>query len=125
MVKALNRAKEELDPGEITLLAPRIPSAIAGGLQSPSDSYYRLEVFSVTVSQKLRNVLKRAGRDLIVESVKTFDDEHRELVERFLLSHPVEEGTSSIFRKIPEYLQLGPLGMGLRGKRQGENACCL
>jgi hypothetical protein len=106
MTSALNRARKRFGPDDISLVAPRIPSALAQGLQPPSDSYFRLEVSRIVISQKLRNVLKRASRDLRVEKCKTFGYEHRVMVEGFLASHPVEEGTGTIFRGIPEYLSL-------------------
>ena len=119
MIRALKKARRELKPGEVTLIAPRISSAAAGCPQPPSDSYYRLGVSGVTISQKLRNVLKRAGRELAVERGKTFGDEHRALVEGFLSSHPVEEGTGSIFRRIPEYLRLAPSAWVFEARDRG------
>jgi hypothetical protein len=106
MAEALNKAKKRLEPEAVTLIAPRIPSEIGEGLSPPSDSYYRLEISHLAISQKLRNVLRRAGRDLTVGRVKTCGDEHRAMVEEFLASHPVEEGTGYLFRRIPEYLNL-------------------
>ncbi len=91
-------------PEIVSLTAPAIPSSLENCVQSPSDHYYRLDLSSISISQKLRNMLKRAGRELSVERNKKFDKEHRKMVEEFLKTHPVDEATRFIFERINEYL---------------------
>ena len=108
MEKALNEARRRFKPREISLAAPKIPFSIRGPLQSPSDYYYRLDLSTLSISQKLRNMLKRADRDLVVERTKTFNEEHKEMVNEFLDTHLVDEATRFIYKRILEYLSSAP-----------------
>jgi len=58
----------------------------------------------LSVSQKVRHMLNRAGRELSVERGGNFDEEHRRIVNNFLKAHPVDEGTRFIFERIDKYL---------------------
>jgi hypothetical protein len=49
-------------------------------------------------------MLSRAGRELSVERNKNFDEEHKKMVDDFLKTHPVDEATRFIFKRIDEYL---------------------
>ena len=85
-------------------MAPSIPAALEKNDRPSADRYYRLELSSVPVSQKTRNMLKRAERELSVGEDAPFDEDHKELVEAFLRTHPVDEATRFIFRNIDRYL---------------------
>jgi len=108
MDQALNEAKKRFKPKEISLTAPQIPSSVAGTMQSPSDYYYGLNLSTLSISQKLRNMLKRAGRDLVVERAKKLDKEHHQMVKEFFKTHRVDEATQFIMKRIPEYLSSAP-----------------
>ncbi len=102
--RALEGAVKRFKPESVSLTAASVPSSINDRPHPPSDHYYRLDLSSLSISQKLRNMLKRAGRELSVEKNKTFDEEHRKMVEEFLKAHPVDEATRSIFQRIDKYL---------------------
>lgn len=104
MKKALDEAIRRFKPGEIALTAPSIPSSITGSPPSPSDHYYKLDLSRLSVSQKTRNMIKRAIKDLSLHKTKTFGEEHQKLVTEFLESHTVEEATQRIFKRIPAYV---------------------
>jgi hypothetical protein len=104
MKRALDEVTRRFKPSEVALTAPTISPSIAGCLKHPSDHYYRLDLSALSVPQKLRNMLRRAGQEISVERVKNFDREHRQMVNNFLNSHPVDEATQLIFKKIPEYM---------------------
>lgn len=104
MMKTLDDAINRFKPDEVALTAPSIPPYIAGFTHSPSDHYYRLDIEALTISQKQRNMLNRAGRELSVEKNKDFDEEHRKMVDDFLKTHPVDDATRFIFKRIDEYL---------------------
>jgi hypothetical protein len=108
MEKALNEARRRFKPTEISLTAPKIPSSIAGSTRSPSDYYYRLDLSTLSISQKLRNMLKRAGRDLVVERSRRLEKEHHQMVKEFLKTHKVDEASQFIIKRIPEYLSSAP-----------------
>ena len=102
MEKALNEARRRFKPKEISLTAPKIPFSIAGLTQSPSDYYYRLDLSTLSISQKLRNMLKRAGRDLVVERRKGLEKEHHLMVFFVQFSHSFDNKIpSSPFEHIP------------------------
>ena len=104
LIRSLENAIKRFKPKEIALTAPSIPSSINGRPHPPSDYYYRLDLSTLSISQKLRNMLKRAGRELFVEKNKNFDEEHRKMVEEFVKAHPVDEATRLIFQRIGKYL---------------------
>lgn len=104
MQEALQEAVTSLNPKRVSLMAPSIPASLAKVDHPLTDHYYRLDLPSLALSQKLRNMLKRANREVTVEEHTHFDEEHREIVEAFLLTHAVDEGTRFIFQRIDRYL---------------------
>jgi len=104
MRKALEDAIKRFKPESVSLTAPSVPSSLRDCSDFPSDCYYRLDLSSLSISQKVRNMLKRAGRELSVEKNKFFDEEHRNMVDEFLKTHPVDEATRFIFERIDKYL---------------------
>jgi len=119
MEKALNEARRRFKPREISLTAPKIPSSITGPPRSSSDFYYRLDLSTLSISQKLRNMLKRAGRDLVVERIRRLDKEHHQMVNEFFNTHLVDEATQFIIKRIPEYLSSAPSVWVFNARRKG------
>jgi hypothetical protein len=108
LVGVLENAIKRFKPRNIALTAPAIPSSLKNCVHSPPDHYYRLDLSAISISQKLRNMLKRADRELSVERSNTFDEEHRKMIAEFLKTHPVDEATGFIFNRIDEYLSSSP-----------------
>jgi len=104
MAKALEDAVKRFKPEVVSLTAPTIPSSVEDRAPSPHDHYYRLDLSSISISQKLRNMLKRAGRELSVGKKEELNEEHRQIIEDFLKTHPMDEGTRFIFHRIDHYL---------------------
>ena len=102
--KALEDAVKRLNPESVSLIAPAIPPSLQNGLHPPTDHYYRLDLSTISISQKLRNMLRRAGRELYVGKSTHFDQEHKKIVEEFLKTHSVDEATRFIFQRIDTYL---------------------
>ena len=102
--KALEDAVRCLRPASVSLMAPAIPPAIQQGPQAPADRYYRLDLSTLFLSQKLRNMLRRAERELVVVKNARFAQEHREIVEAFLKNRSADPATGFIFQKIDAYL---------------------
>jgi len=119
MRSALEEAKKRFNPEHVSLIAPFIPSSINDCVHPPSDYYYRLDLASLSISQKLRNMLSRAGRELSVERNKTFDGEHKKMVDDFLKTHPVDEATRFIFKRIAEYLSSSPTAWVFDARNKG------
>ena len=108
MAKVFEDAMRRFRPREVALTAPAIPPSLSIGVTPSSDHYYRLDLSTLSISQKLRNMLKRATRELVVERGQVFNDEHRKMVDDFVQTHPVDEGTRRIFQRIPDYLSSSP-----------------
>jgi len=104
MEQACEEAVKRLKPACVSLMAPSIPASLEKVGHPPSDHYFRLDLPSLTISQKLRNMLKRAGRELTVGENTRFDDEHTEMVAGFLKTRSVDEATRFIFQRIDRYL---------------------
>jgi hypothetical protein len=84
----LGDAIRHFKPESVSLIAPAIPSSLQQEPPPPTDHYYRLDLSTVSVSQKLRNMLRRSGRELSVGKSPSFDQEHKQMVEEFLKNHP-------------------------------------
>jgi hypothetical protein len=104
MERALEDAVKRLKPVSVSLLAPSIPSSLDNCLHPPTDHYYRLDLSTISISQKSRNLLRRAGREVSVEKNPHFDQEHKKMVEEFLKTHSADEATRFIFQRIDTYL---------------------
>ncbi len=108
MGAVLEEAIRQFSPREIALIAPAIPPDLTAGSQGSSDAYYQLDLLNLSIPQKTRNMINRAGEELRVKRVRGFGAEHRQLVEEFLKSRPLDEATDWIFQKIPDYLYSVP-----------------
>jgi len=102
--KALGEAVKRFKPVRVALTAPCVPASIRPVTPPSFDQYYRLDLASLLVSQKVRNMVKRAGRMLKVEKRKTLTEDHENLVREFLKVHPVGQETQFIFKRIPDYV---------------------
>lgn len=104
LVKALENAVKRLKPESVSLIAPAIPPSLQNGIHPPTDHYYRLGLPNISISQKLRNVLRRAARELTVGTSSHFNREHKNMVDLFLKTHSMDEATRLIFQRIDTYL---------------------
>ena len=102
--ETLEDAIRRFKPESVSLIAPAIPRFLQQERSQPNAHYYRLDLSTVSISQKLRNMLKRAGRELTVGKSPFFDQEHKQMVQEFLKNHPLDEANRFIFQKIDAYL---------------------
>ena len=100
---ALDAATARLRPRLIAITAAALPASLADCPASPPDAYYRLDLADVRPDKKLRNLLRRAERELTVHVGGRFGPEHRRLVAAFLARTPVDEGTRFIFERVERY----------------------
>jgi hypothetical protein len=119
MLKAFEDAIRHFRPTEVALTAPAIPPSLSIGVYPSTDHYYRLDLSNLSISQKLRNMLKRASRELVVERSKIFNDEHKKMVDDFIQTHPVDESTQLIFQRIPNYLSSSPQAWIFNARSKG------
>jgi hypothetical protein len=108
MLGALEAAATRFKPRTVALAAPTIPRDRVGGQAPEQDQYFRLELAQVRVDAKLRNMLRRASRELQVEWTEEIGEDHTRLILEFIRSHPLSEETRYIFEKIPGYISCVP-----------------
>jgi hypothetical protein len=102
--RALDDAIRRFKPIRVALTAPCLPASVRPETPPSFDQYYRLDLASLAVSQKVRNMINRAERRLKVEKRKTLTEAHQDLVREFLRVHPVAQETQFIFERLPDYL---------------------
>ncbi len=88
----------------ITVIGPARPPQAPESAAVEEDWYYSLPVPASLPGQKLRNLLRRAGRDLTIERGGPWGEEHMALVRRYLDERPLAAGTRHIYTKLPRYL---------------------
>lgn len=108
MKEALDAAIERFKPDQIALIAPVISISQGVCSKRESDYYYKLELSNLHIHQKLKNIIKRASRELYIEKGHELSDEHIQLISEFLDSHRVNAETRYIFERIPQYVSSVP-----------------
>jgi hypothetical protein len=106
MAKTLEGLVRKRSPLRVALIAPVIPSRF--GNAGPPDSYYRLDLEGFRTPAKVKNMVQRASRDLQVRKGRRLEPDHFRLISSFSAARPLEEGTRTIFSRIPEYLASSP-----------------
>lgn len=95
----------------ITVLGPVRPSAAPADSSSLYDTYWSLLLPPLPPRQKLRNMLRRAHRDVYIEMAPCWTEKHDALVALYCRSRPLEAGTRHIFQHLGDYVH-GPDGLG-------------
>lgn len=88
----------------ITVLGPVRPSAAPSDSHSVYDSYWSLPLPPPRPRQKLRNMLRRARRDVYIEMAPCWTEKHDALVALYCRSRPLETGTRHIFQHLGDYV---------------------
>lgn len=88
----------------ITVLGPARPPQAPSSATVQEDWYYSLPAPAPPPGQKLRNLLRRAGRDLTVERGGPWGEDHAALVRRYLDERPLAAGIRRIYARISRYL---------------------
>ncbi|MEG2172518.1 MAG: radical SAM protein [Desulfovibrionaceae bacterium] len=91
----------------ITVLAPVRPRAAPAESSSVHDSFWMLPLPPAPPRQKLRNLLRRAQRELHVDQGSCWTPEHQSLALAYARSRPLESGTRHIFTHIGDYVRAG------------------
>jgi hypothetical protein len=102
MLQTLGEAKKRFEPDIVSILAPEISGELKDCLQSQPDSYYRLDLSQLVIPNKTGNMLRRAGRDIIV-SVGKFRWGHKRLFRNFMKTRSLDDATRFIFERVSKY----------------------
>ncbi|MGE5311627.1 MAG: translation initiation factor IF-2 [Nitrospirota bacterium] len=108
MAEAVEQALQIPGLRRITVIGPAKPKAVPAGSRIEEDCYYAVPVPPPEPAQKLRNLLRRASRELTVERGRHWKDDHLHLVQRYLDERHLAPGTRHIFERLPGYLAASP-----------------
>lgn len=118
--RAMAEAVEEAlhIPGlrRITVVGPFRPPQAPKTAHWEKDYYHILPVPPPPQGQKLRNLLRRAKRELAIEKGGGLGDDHHELMRQFLGGHSVSPGTRYIFSRLSRYLETSSSSLLLSGR---------
>ncbi len=100
--KILQEMIKRWQPAQVAILGSEIPLSQAPLLQE--DFYFRLALANLIIPGKVKNMIARAQKEIQIEISREFKDEHQELINEFLQTHPLDEATKYIYRRISQYL---------------------
>lgn len=104
MNDAVDQAIATPGVGRITVLGPSRPPQTPPHVRSVEDGYYGLPLPPAPPRQKLRNLLRRAGRELTIEKGRALTPDHEAMVKRTLDERSLAFGTRQIYSRLPRYL---------------------
>ncbi len=120
LAQAVEAAVVRFNPRLVSIAAPALPAGLVEGSPPPADCYYRLDLSRPAQSQKLRNMQRRAGREVTVSRRQGLGRDHKKLIDEFLRTRAVDEGTHFIFKRIPDYTQSGSAWVFEARNKKGE-----
>ncbi len=104
MQETVTSAVSCFKPEQVALVAPAIPAGCAMGTVETRDRYYRLDLSCCSYPPKVENMIRRASRDLSVETSREMQEEHLRLIEAFLGVRQLSQETRFIFERIADYV---------------------
>jgi hypothetical protein len=116
MAEAVSEALKIPGLGYLTVIGPARPPQAPTESQVKEDCYYSLPVPHPSPGQKLRNLIRRASRELIIERGRHCGDDHLAMVQRYLDERHLATGTRHIFRHLAHYLAASPGSLVLSGR---------
>lgn len=117
MAEAVAQLLQRPGPGRVTVIGPARPPQAPAGAVSISDDYYGLPIPPPVPGQKLRNLLRRAERELAVNGGGQLEEDHRALVGRYLRERSLSAGTRYIFGRLAAYLEASPTSLLVSARR--------
>jgi hypothetical protein len=105
MAAAVDQALRTPGLERITVIGPARPPQAPAKSETARDHYYALPLPEPAAGQKLKNLLRRAGRDVRLAAGRRFEDDHAALVQRYLDERSLAAGTRQIFRRLASYVE--------------------
>ncbi len=114
---SLTMAMKSTRAGKITLLSSYAPSPDevyenwlfehrdSSDSRTGLDQYLSLALPVQNIPQKVRNLIRRAGREVNIQQGRNLEKQHFSLIEQYLKHRQLNTGTRHIFRNIGKYLQ--------------------
>jgi hypothetical protein len=116
MADAVGKALRIPGLRRLTVIGPSRPPQAPQDSVEIEDCYYSLPLPPPPPTQKLRNLLRRAGRELILERGHQCEEDHLALVRRYLDERHLATGMRHIFRQLPRYIAASPGSLVLSGR---------
>jgi hypothetical protein len=105
MAAAVDQALQTPGLERITVIGPVRPPQASATSETAEDHYYALPLPVPAAGQKLKNLLRRAGRDVRLVAGRSFENDHAALVQRYLDKRTLAAGTRQIFRQLTSYVE--------------------
>ncbi len=105
MADAVEEALETPNLRRLTVIGSARPPQTPPGIQALEDVYFALPLPAPPRAQKLRNILRRAGRELRIDRGRHVGSDHLALVQRYLDDRHLAVGTRHIFLQLPRYIE--------------------
>jgi len=96
--QTINQIVEQYKPTEVSAMAPALPPNFTE-CPTETDWFYFLDLTSFSPTKKLRNLLKKAERQLTIEVGKDFQREHHRLMQFFIRNHDLNKSSITIFER--------------------------
>lgn len=126
--KAIDQVIRQHSPKELRVISDKVHPIpkYEIDVQQDEDRYSILDIDSIVLKSKLRNMLNRAGRELTINHTREYTMEHHILLVDFLNNKKLDRETTNFFNRIPDYISYSniPLILEARfgnGKLQGYN----
>ena len=98
-------------PKTLSIIAARAPAVDEYEPDKESgerDAFSLLDLSAATPAPKVKNMVRRAGRDLSVADGKSFTPEHRDVLDGFLRHKQFPDMVEGFFYRLPDYLEHSP-----------------
>lgn len=102
--RCLEQAREKFPRKRTIVISQEIPPIKGLKPKDRQDFYFKLELGELNITAKVRNMLRRASREVEVTVHRDFSQEHRELMEEFLDAKDLGPEQEELIRKIPMYI---------------------
>jgi len=105
MADAVGEALRTSGLQRLTVIGPTRPPQAPAGIRATEDAYFALPLPAPPQGQKLRNLLRRAGRELTLVRGQRLEDDQSALVQRYLNERRLAASTRHIFRQLSRYFE--------------------
>ena len=100
-----SKIKKTLRPESISLIAPEMPSSLAGSCrENQSDAYFTLNTRKPIIRSPVKRNLIKARQNLHVDISTNMGDSHQELMREFVARTPLPERVERLLFKMPEFV---------------------
>jgi hypothetical protein len=116
LAAAVNQALQLPGLERITVIGPVRPPQAPSTAVVAQDLYYALPVPAPPPGPKLRNLLRRARRELSIVQGRSWENDHAALVQRYLDERRLAAGTRRIFGQVPRCIEASAGSLVVSGR---------